>query len=66
MGGSSGANAETPLRPFAFVVGRYGRRDRAVGYVGVVGPTRMDYPRTIAAVRVVGQLMSDLVNAFRG
>ncbi len=55
-----------PLRPFAFVVGRYGRPDSAAGYVGVVGPTRMDYPRTIAAVRVVGQLMSDLVSAFGG
>jgi heat-inducible transcriptional repressor len=53
-----------PLRPFAFVVGRYGRPDTALGYVVVVGPTRMDYPRTIAAVRVVGKLMSDLVNAF--
>ena len=53
-----------PLRPFAFVVGRYGRADTAIGYVGVVGPTRMDYPRTIAAVRAVGRLMSDLVGAF--
>jgi transcriptional regulator of heat shock response len=59
-----GEHQAEPLRPFAFVIGRYGRRDRAIGYVGVVGPTRMDYPRTIAAVRVVGRLMSDLVNAF--
>jgi transcriptional regulator of heat shock response len=54
-----------PLRPFAFVVGRYGHAD-TVGYVGIVGPTRMDYPRTIAAVRVVGKLMSDLVSAAGG
>ena len=54
-----------PLRPFAFVVGRYGRPDDPVGYVAVVGPTRMDYPRTIAAVRAVGRLMSELVGAFR-
>ncbi len=53
-----------PLRPFAFVVGRYGRPDIAIGFVGVVGPTRMDYPRSIAAVRVVGRLMSDLVIAM--
>jgi transcriptional regulator of heat shock response len=53
-------NALEPLRPFALVVGRYGRPDHAAGYVCVVGPTRMDYPRTIAAVRVVGELMSDL------
>jgi transcriptional regulator of heat shock response len=30
----------------------------------VVGPTRMDYQRTIGAVRYVGALMSDLVQAL--
>jgi len=51
-----------PLRPFTFVFGRYGHAG-TVGYVGIIGPTRMDYPRTIAAVRAVGRLMSDLVSA---
>ena len=53
-----------PLRPFSLVVGRYGRGDRPAGYVGIVGPTRMDYQRTIGAVRYVGALMSDLVRAY--
>jgi transcriptional regulator of heat shock response len=53
-----------PLRPFSLVVGRYGRREGPVGFVGVVGPTRMDYQRTIGAVRYVGALMSDLVRAL--
>jgi transcriptional regulator of heat shock response len=52
-----------PLRAFALVLGCYGQRDRRYGYLGVVGPRRMDYQRTIAAVRVVGELMSDLVSA---
>ncbi len=56
-------NQIEPLRSFALVVGRYGHGTPAVGYVGVVGPTRMDYPRTIASVRAVGELMSDLVSA---
>ena len=53
------------LRPLSLVIGRYGS-DETVGYVGVVGPTRMDYHRTIGAVRYVGALMSDLVRALDG
>ncbi|HEX9436052.1 MAG TPA: hypothetical protein VGA16_02685 [Candidatus Limnocylindria bacterium] len=52
------------LRPFSLVIGRYGRAHGPVGYIGVVGPTRMDYQRTIGAVRFVGALMSDLVRAL--
>lgn len=52
-----------PLRPFSLVVGRYGSGE-SYGYVGVVGPTRMDYQRTIGAVRCVGGLMTDLVRAM--
>ena len=37
-----------------------------VGLVGVVGPTRMDYARSIGAVRYVGSLMSDLVRVMEG
>jgi transcriptional regulator of heat shock response len=58
-------HALEPLRPFSLVIGRYGS-DETVGYVGVVGPTRMDYHRTIGAVRYVGALMSDLVRALDG
>lgn len=54
--------AET-LHAFALVVGRYGAPERPAGYVGVVGPRRMDYRRTIGAVRYIGELMSDLVSA---
>ncbi len=59
-------HALEPLRPFSLVIGRYGSDDTTVGYVGVVGPTRMDYHRTIGAVRFVGALMSDLVRALDG
>ena len=54
------------LRPLSLVIGRYGSEGTAVGYIGVVGPTRMDYHRTIGAVRYVGALMSDLVRALHG
>jgi len=54
------------LRGFSLVFGRYGGDGDDVGYVGVVGPTRMDYARSIGAVRYVGSLMSDLVRVMEG
>jgi transcriptional regulator of heat shock response len=48
-----------PLRDLCLVIGRYGI-DRPLGYIGVVGPRRMDYQRTIGAVRYIGTLLGDL------
>lgn len=55
-----------PLRGCSLVVSRYGARAGVVGYIGIVGPTRMDYARSIGAVRFVGTLMTDLVRAVEG
>lgn len=46
----------------ALVLSRYGVQGGASGLLGVVGPVRMTYDRTIGAVRYVSQLMSDIVN----
>jgi heat-inducible transcriptional repressor len=54
------------LRDCSLVVGRYGADADVIGFVGVVGPTRMDYARSIGAVRYVGSLMSDLVRVMEG
>jgi heat-inducible transcriptional repressor len=54
------------LQDCSLVVGRYGDAADVVGFVGVVGPTRMDYARSIGAVRYVGSLMSDLVRVMEG
>jgi len=40
------------------VSGTYGPRDRRDAHLGVVGPTRMDYPRTMSAVRAVAAYLS--------
>ena len=61
-----GEHRHEPLRHCSLVFGRYGGRAGVVGYIGVVGPTRMDYARTIGAVRYVGRLMSDLVRVVEG
>jgi len=55
-----------PLRGFSMVFGRYGAGTDVAGFVGIVGPTRMDYARSIGAVRYVGSLMSDLVRVMEG
>jgi heat-inducible transcriptional repressor len=49
------------LRDFSLVVGRYGSERASSGFMGVVGPTRMDYARSIGAVRYVATLMSELM-----
>ena len=55
-----------PLADCSLVFGRYGAGTAFIGYIGIVGPTRMDYARSIGAVRYVGGLMSDLLRVVEG
>jgi heat-inducible transcriptional repressor len=50
------------LRDCSMVIARYGAPGLATGALGVIGPMRMAYGRTISAVRYVSSLMSDLVS----
>src|SRR4030066_232886 len=49
------------LRDGSMVLARYGAPGLATGALGVLGPTRMAYGRTVSAVRFVSGLLSDLV-----
>ena len=49
------------LSPLSVVVCQYGHPHHAVGALGVVGPTRMEYIRTIAGVRFVSAEMSEIL-----
>jgi heat-inducible transcriptional repressor len=40
------------------VLGRYGIPGQASGALGVVGPTYLDYPRAVSAVRYIAELMT--------
>jgi heat-inducible transcriptional repressor len=56
---------EGPYREFAsasVVSTGYGPADEAAGNLGVVGPTRMDYPGTMAAVRAVARYVSRILD----
>jgi heat-inducible transcriptional repressor len=52
------------LQDYSFVLGRYGDRGDSRGYLGIVGPTRMEYPRAVALVRYMSELMTDLVQGY--
>jgi heat-inducible transcriptional repressor len=43
------------------VLARYGAPGTLTGAVGVIGPMRMAYGRTVSTVRFVSGLLSDLV-----
>jgi heat-inducible transcriptional repressor len=49
------------LRECTVILGRYGVPGLATGTLGVLGPIRMSYSRTISTVRFVAGLLSDLV-----
>jgi heat-inducible transcriptional repressor len=55
-------NSSAEMRDVSLVLAPYGRPGRAVGVVGVLGPTRMSYPQAIGTVRFVSGLMNELVD----
>ena len=54
-------NREDVLRPLSVVIGRYGVAGTAVGAIAAVGPTRMRYSHTIARVRLMASVMTEIV-----
>jgi heat-inducible transcriptional repressor len=55
-------NPPEEMREVSLVLAPYGQPGRAVGVVGVLGPTRMAYPHAIRTVRFVSGLMNELVD----
>lgn len=54
-------NPETSLQHLSLVARRYGSPGRAGGTVAVLGPTRMRYPQTMAAVSYLSRILSSLM-----
>jgi heat-inducible transcriptional repressor len=54
-------NLPEEMRDVSLVLAPYGEPGRAVGVVGVLGPTRMGYAQAIGTVRFVSTLMNELV-----
>lgn len=62
----SGDGRYDQLRDVSIVLARYGSGDRISGVLGVIGPVRMWYDRSIGAVRFVSDLMSEMVEDIYG
>jgi len=56
-----GEGAWDELRHFAVVLSRYGSPGLATGTLGVLGPMRLPYGRTISTMRFLSRLLSDMV-----
>jgi heat-inducible transcriptional repressor len=55
-------NSAEEMGDVSLILAPYGRPNRAVGVVGVLGPTRMAYPQAIGTVRFVSGLMNELID----
>ncbi len=55
-------NDPAEMADVSLVLAPYGRPGRAMGVVGVLGPTRMHYPQAIGTVSFVSGLMNELVD----
>ena len=56
-----GEGAWEELRQFSVVLARYGTPGQVTGTLGVLGPMRMHYGRTISTIRFLSGLLSELV-----
>ena len=59
-------NTNETMHEVSLVFAPYGAPDRALGMLGVLGPTRMRYPRAIPTVRYLSGLMNELINSHYG
>ena len=70
MGTHSGHNRRGKpgflLRPLSMVVCRYGLPGGGQGSITAIGPTRMEYSHTMAGVRFISSLMTELVSQVYG
>jgi heat-inducible transcriptional repressor len=51
------------MRDFTIVTSSYVARDSTVGFLGIIGPIRMEYGRVISTVGYLGRLVSQRINA---
>jgi heat-inducible transcriptional repressor len=59
-------NKAEAMQNCSVVISQYGLAEEAVGTIGVVGPTRMPYARTISAVNYLSLVLSQLVAELYG
>jgi heat-inducible transcriptional repressor len=55
-------NVSDDLQSYGVIIARYGATNEVTGLLGILGPTRMPYDRSISTVRYVSQVLSDLLH----
>jgi len=59
-------NPQDTMRRCSLVVAHYGQPSGLMGALGVLGPTRLPYPRATSMVRYMGSLLGELVSLYYG
>ncbi len=56
-------HARDDLRDYSVILSRYGIEGEVIGVLGVIGPTRMAYPRSISTVNYLSTVLSDMISS---
>jgi heat-inducible transcriptional repressor len=59
-------NDAQDLRPFGVIIARYGASTEVTGLLGILGPTRMPYGRSISTVKYLSEVLTDLLRSVYG
>jgi len=51
------------MREFTLITSSYVSSDHTTGFLGIIGPTRMEYERGISIVGYLGRLVGEMINA---
>jgi heat-inducible transcriptional repressor len=61
-----GENESAAVKNYSIVISRYGLPGEAEGTVGVVGPTRMQYARSLSVVEYLANVLTELTGELYG
>jgi heat-inducible transcriptional repressor len=51
------------MRHFTLIASSYASNDRTTGFLGIIGPIRMEYERGISIVGYLGRIVGEMINA---
>jgi heat-inducible transcriptional repressor len=51
------------MRDFTLITSSYASNDHTTGFLGIIGPTRIEYERGISIVGYLGRLIGEMINA---
>ena len=54
-------NTQDIMKQSSVITANYYVGDKVMGKLGIIGPTRMDYPRTIAKIKKISAILNRLL-----